>query len=232
MVHGGFHERLDAAWFQLIDALVAENYVVIFPEYRGSRGYGPEIYDNDYGVTDTADVLASADFIARQPFVDPARLGIYGESRGGMVSLLALEHQPQRFKVAVDVVGLTDFVAYMAYKPEYRRREVAEESASFEKKLPDTNLPAYINVSPINFVDKIETPLLVLATKGDKVAPLTLHTGRLLDALKARGKVFDSKIYEAAPGGHIFMRGQSPERDDATARILAWYRRYFGGEAK
>jgi dipeptidyl aminopeptidase/acylaminoacyl peptidase len=232
MVHGGFHERLDPSWFPLINRLLDEGYVVIFPEYRGSRGYGPEIYENDYGVSDTADVLAAADYVAGLPFVDPGRLGIYGESRGGMVALLAIEQQPQRFKAAVDVVGLTDFVAYMAYKPEYRRREVAEESRSFGGKLPDTNLPAYMAVSPINNVDKIETPLLVMATTGDKVAPVTLHTGRLLDALKARGKVHDSMMYENAPGGHIFMRGESAEREDATRRLVAWYGRYLKGAAQ
>lgn len=232
MVHGGFHERLDPSWFPLINTLLDEGYVVIFPEYRGSRGYGPDIYENDYGVTDTADVLAAAEFVAGLPYVDPDRLGIYGESRGGMVSLLALEQQPKRFRAAVDVVGLTDFVAYMAYKPEYRRREVAEESPSFGGKLPDTNLPAYMAVSPINAVDRIETPLLVMATTGDKVAPVTLHTGRLLDALKARGKVHESMMYENAPGGHIFMRGESAERYDATRRLVAWYARWLKGAAQ
>jgi dipeptidyl aminopeptidase/acylaminoacyl peptidase len=222
MVHGGFHERFNVEWFPLIRGLVDRGYVVVFPEYHGTRGYGANLYVNDYGVSDTADVLAAADYIAKKPFVDPNRLGIIGESRGGMVSLLAIEKEPKKFKAAVDVVGLTDFVAYMAYKPEYRRQEVAKESKSFGGKLPNENLAAYMAVSPINGVDRIETPLLVMASTGDKVAPITLHTGRLLDALKARGKRFESHIYDNAPGGHIFMHGDQPERDDAYARIYAW----------
>lgn len=226
LVHGGFHERLNVEWFPLIVALVKRGYVVVFPEYRGSRGYGANLYVNDYGSTDTADVLAAADYVSRKPFVDPQRLGIVGESRGGMVTLLAIEREPTRFKAAVDVVGLTDFVAYMAYKPEYRRQEVARESASFGGQLPNDNLAAYMAASPINAVDRIQTPLLVMASTGDTIAPLQLHTGRLLDALKARGKVFEAKIYDNAPGGHIFMHGDQPERDDAYARIFAWLDRY------
>lgn len=226
VVHGGFHERFNVEWFPLITSLVERGYVVIFPEYRGSRGYGSNHFRNDYGVTDTADVLAAADYVARKPFVDPARLAIVGESRGGMITLLAIQQQPTRFKAAVDVVGLTDFVAYMAYKPEYRRQEVARENPSFGGKLPNDNLAAYMAVSPINHVDKIQTPLLVMASTGDTIAPITLHTGRLLDALKARNKVFESKIYENAPGGHIFMHGDQPERDDAYARIFAWLDKY------
>ncbi|MGI8741102.1 MAG: hypothetical protein ACR2NN_00750, partial [Bryobacteraceae bacterium] len=45
--------------------------------------------------------------------------------------------------------GLTDFVAYMSYKPDYRRAEMAME-ASFSGKLPNDNLTAYMDVSPVN----------------------------------------------------------------------------------
>jgi len=227
MVHGGFHERFDWRWFQLIDLAVSKGYVVIFPEYRGSRGYGANHYVNDYGVTDTADTLAAAQYLAEQVFTDPVRLGILGESRGGMVTLLAIENEPARFKAAVDIVGLTDFVAYMAYKPEYRRKEVAKESPSFKGKLPDENLAAYMQVSPINHVEKITAPLLVLATRGDQIAPFDLHTGRLLDILKAKGKLFEAKIYDAAPGGHIFMDGDTPEQRDALQRIFDFLERHL-----
>lgn len=227
MVHGGFHERFDWRWFQLVDTAVAKGYVVIFPEYRGSRGYGPNHYRNEYGITDTADVLASADYLGNQSFVDPDRLGIIGQSRGGMVTLLAIEKAPSKFKVAVDIVGLTDFVAYMAYKPEYRRQEVAAESAYFKNKLPDENLAAYMEVSPINHVDKITAPLLVLATTNDKIVPLQLHTGRLLDALKAKGKQHEFHIYDNAPGGHVFMDGDTEEQRDASKRTFEFVGRYL-----
>jgi len=227
LVHGGFHEHFNHSWFWMVEQAVSRGYVVIFPEYRGSRGYGDRHFRNDYGVTDVADVLSAADFVARQPDVDAERIGIVGESRGGMVTLLAIEKQPRRFRVAVDIVGLTDFVAYMAYKPEYRRQEVANESAGFAGKLPNDNLAAYMAVSPINNVDAIESPLLVIATTGDKIAPLSLHTGRLIDALKARGKTFEAKIYEDAPGGHVFMHGDTPERDDAAKRVFDFVARYL-----
>lgn len=227
LVHGGFHERLNVEWFPLISEFIKRGYVVIFPEYRGSRGYGENLYQNDYGVTDTADVLAAAKYIGGKPFVDGSRIGVVGESRGGMTTLLAIEKEPRTFKVAVDIVGLTDFVAYMAYKPEYRRKEVAKESASLGGKLPNENLAAYMAISPVNGVAKIETPLLILATTGDKIAPLTLHTGRLIESLKANNKVFQSKIYENAPGGHVFMHGDTAERADAFSRITAWLQTYL-----
>lgn len=226
LVHGGFHERFNIEWFDLIEQAIDKGYVLIFPEYRGSRGYGANHFKNDYGTTDVADVLAAADYFAGKEFVDAKRLGIYGRSRGGMIALLAIEKRPKLFKAAVDVVGLTDFVAYMAYKPEYRRQEVAKASG-FGGKMPFENLPAYMAVSPINNVDAIETPLLVLATTGDDIAPISLHTGRLLDVLKARNKVHEAHIYDNAPGGHVFSRGDTPEQRDASARTFKFLNRYL-----
>jgi len=226
IVHGGFHEKLDWRFFKLIDNAVSQGYAVIFPEYRGSAGYGEAVYTNSYGVTDVADVLAAADYLAKKDFVDASRMGILGHSRGGMTTLLAIEKAPKRFQAAVDIAGLTDFVAYMSYKPDARRMEVAKEK-EFGGKLPPENLPAYMEVSPINYVDAIQTPLLVLATSGDKIVPLALHTGRLIDALKARGKVFASHIYDQAPGGHTFLFGDSDEQRDCFQRSFDWLAKYL-----
>jgi dipeptidyl aminopeptidase/acylaminoacyl peptidase len=227
MVHGGFHERFSWEWFKLVRMAVDRGYVVMFPEYRGSRGYGSDYYENDYGTTDTSDVLAAAKYLRGKDFIDPAHLGVLGVSRGGMVALLAIEREQNAFQAAVDIVGLTDFVAYMSYKPEYRRLEVAHDNASFGGKGPDKNLPAYMAVSPINAVERIQTPLLVLGTTGDKIAPLQLHGGRLIDVLKAKGKVFDSHIYDNAAGGHTFISADIPEAADAMKRSFLWLDRYL-----
>jgi dipeptidyl aminopeptidase/acylaminoacyl peptidase len=227
IVHGAFHGRLDWRFFDLIEYAVGHGYVVMFPEYRGSSGYGDQLYKNNYGITDVADVLASTDYLVKsQPNVDPNRLGIYGHSRGGMVTLLAIERAPNKFKAAVDVAGLADFLAFMAYKPDFRRMETASEPY-FGGKLPSENLAPYMEISPLNHVDQIRTPLFVAATTGDKTVPLNLHSGRLIDLLKARDKVFESKIYDNAPGDHIFLFGDSDERKDLFERTFAFLAKYL-----
>lgn len=226
LLHGGFHQHFDVEWFPLVRGLVEHGYVVMFPEYHGSRGYGPEIFTNDYGHSDVDDTIAAAHYIVTKPYVDGSRIAIAGESRGGMITLLAIERAPKLFKAAIDVVGLTDFVAYMAYKPEYRRQEVAREKG-FGGKLPFENLGAYMYASPINYVAKIEAPLLVLSNKGDEIAPMQLHTGRLIELLKLYKKTYDAKIYENVPGGHVFLHGDTPQRADAYGRIYAWLGQYL-----
>lgn len=227
MVHGGFHEHFDERWFKKVDTAIAQGYVVIFPEYRASRGYGAEIYKSDYGTLDTSDVVDASKYFARQPFVDANRMAIFGQSRGGMLTLLAIQKEPKLYAAAVDLVGLADFVAFMAYKPEWRRVETARENASFKGKTPDENLAAYMDVSPVFHVDKIQTPLFVVATTGDKIAPWELHSGRLIDALKARGKVHETKIYDNAPGGHVFTDGDTEEARDALKRIFEFIGKYL-----
>ena len=227
VVHGAFHGHLEWQLFDLIEFAVSKGYIVIFPEYRGSSGYGDVHYKNSYGITDTADVLASADYLVKShPYVDAKRLAILGHSRGGMVTLLAIEHAPNKFKAAVDVAGLTDFLAFMAYKPDFRRMETASEP-EFGGKLPSENLGPYLDISPLNHVDEIQTPLYIFATTGDKTVPLTLHTGRLIDALRSRGKVFESKIYDQAPGDHVFLYGDTDERRDMFNRAFEFLGKYL-----
>jgi dipeptidyl aminopeptidase/acylaminoacyl peptidase len=226
LLHGGFHEKLDWRFFRYIDAAVTRGFVVIFPEYRGSRGYGENMYQNDYGVTDLEDVLAGADFLASLPYVDATRLGILGHSRGGMLTMRAIEEQPNRFRAAVEIAGLVDFLSYMAYKPDARRDEVATEKV-FGGKLPSQNLQPYLDISPITYVDKIQTPLLLLGTTLDDEVPFSLHGGRMADALKARGKTFDVHVYDKAPGGHVFLFGDTPEAQDCLKRAIDYLAGYL-----
>ncbi|NJO12452.1 MAG: S9 family peptidase [Gammaproteobacteria bacterium] len=225
-VHGGFHYSLDEEYFGYIERFVREGYVVMFPEYRGSRGYGKEWYDaQEYGAGDVDDVLSAAEHLAAKPFINANRLGIVGRSRGGMVTLLAIEKKPKLFAAAVDVVGLADFLMYMAYKPEYRRQEVASEPHF--KGLPFDNLQAYIDSSPIMHVKKIEAPLLIHATTFDRTVPHTVHSERLVEALKAHGKKYEYKLYERAPGGHGFSEGDSPQAIDSLNRIVDFLGRHL-----
>ena len=148
MVHGAFHGHFNETWFGKVEMAVAKGYVVIYPEYRGSRGYGAEIYRSDYGRLETSDVLDASRYFARQPFVDPDRMAIYGHSRGGMITLLAIQQEPRLFKAAAHLSGLADLVAWMSYKADWRRQETARENPR-SRQDPDENLPAYMEISPV-----------------------------------------------------------------------------------
>ncbi|MSU50457.1 MAG: S9 family peptidase [Opitutus sp.] len=226
MVHGGNHIQLTAPWFPWIAEAVRRGYAVIYPEYRGSSGHEETIYENSYGVTDLADVLAAAAYFSGKEFVDPARLGIFGHSRGGMLTMRAIETEPKRFKAAVEIAGVMDLVAFMSYKTDARRQDMASQKA-FGGKLPNQNLGAYIGVSPAFFVEKIETPVLLLSTTGDASVPYQLHAKRVIEALKAYGKTYDEHLYELAPGGHEYLFVDSAEAHDSMKRTFEWFAKYL-----
>lgn len=184
-----------------------------------SRGSAPT-KAQDYGGKDGDDVLDAADYPASRAGVDPARLRMMGRSRGGMIALPAIERSPKKSRAAVDVVGNTDFVASMSYEPEYRR-QVAARTARFAGT-PFENRPAYLDASPLTHVHKIETPLLMNATTYDRTVPVQLHTERLIDALRARGKNDEVKIDDRAPGGHGFSQGGSEQSRDSAEGIFAF----------
>jgi dipeptidyl aminopeptidase/acylaminoacyl peptidase len=231
MVHGSYHGALDPAIFATIAAAVDHGYIVIFPEYRGSRGYGQAQYDAiDFGGKEVDDIIAAADYLAAARPVKKDNIAIYGRSKGGMIVPLAIERFPGRFAAAVDVVGIADMVAYMAYKPGFRGSDVAKQPRFGGKSIAQDAGP-YIDVSPLNHVEDIKTPILVLNTTGDKTAPVQLHGGRLIELLKAHNKVFESKIYDNAPGGHIFAEVDSPEARDSEQRIFEFLAKYLHPQA-
>ena len=226
MVHGGNHTQLSQDWFPLIEEAVRRGYVVMYPEYRGSSGHGESIYNDNYGVWDLTDVRAAGAFLAGQEFVDASRLGIFGHSRGGMLSMRTLQEDPQRFKAAVDVAGLKDMVAFMSYKTDARRQAIADDP-NYGGKLPNQDLAAYIGVSPAFFVEKIETPILVLSTTGDTTVPYQLHNKRFVEALKAYGKVHEAHLYEEAYGRHGFIFDDNAAAIDARRRTFEWFAKYL-----
>lgn len=231
VLHGSYHGALTPNAFGMIAAAVTHGYIVIFPEYRGSRGYGEIYYDAiDYGGKEIDDVIAAADYLAQSRPVPRDRIGIYGRSKGGMMVLLAIQRFPKSFKAAVDVVGLTDMVAYMAYKPEYRRKDVAKQPR-FKGKHISKDVGPYMDVSPLNHVDSIRTPLLIHSTSGDKTAPVRLHGGRLIEVLKAHKIPYEAKIYDHAPGGHIYSELDTTQARDSEQRIFEFLGRYLRPQA-
>lgn len=227
MVHGGFHGRLDESDFATLRRAVDEGFVVIFPEYRGSRGYGKNHYDAiDYGGKEVNDVLAAAEYLAsRRAYVDPDRIAVMGRSHGGMIALLAAQRSPATFRAAVSDVGIADLLVWMEYKPEYRRLDMARQPM-FGGKLPEEDPAPYAYVSPINHVDALEIPVLLLATTGDRIVPSGVHTEPLAERMQAAGKEFEYHLYDRAPGGHLYAYADTPEGQDSQNRAFDFLRRH------
>jgi dipeptidyl aminopeptidase/acylaminoacyl peptidase len=223
-VHGGVHGDFDTGFAHVLRELLDQGYVVTAPEYRGSTGYGGEFYDQiDYGGTeidDTHDIRNWA--VENIPQVDPAKVGIIGWSHGGYHTLFNVFRWPSDYQVAYAGVPVSDLVQRMGYKSQDYR----DLFASFIGKSAEDDPKEYRQRSPVNHVDKLRTPLLVHTNTNDEDVNV-MEVQHLIAALKAAGKTFEYKIYENAPGGHVFNTIDTRLARESRKEIWAFLARHL-----
>ena len=203
--HGGVHGNFTLTYLHIVRELVEQGYSVIAPDYRGSTGYGMRFYEQiDYGGRETDDVLAARNWMLdAYPFLDEKRVGLVGWSHGGMISLMNVFGHPDAYAVVYAGVPVSDLVARLAYKPPTYAREFSV--AYHIGKTVAENPQEYQRRSPVTHAAELRTPLLIHTNTIDEDVSVE-EVKRLIRALTAAGKKFESKIYEAAPGGHMFNR--------------------------
>ncbi|RYC71613.1 alpha/beta hydrolase family protein [Spirosoma sordidisoli] len=204
-VHGGVHSDFNSSYAHIVRELIEQGYIIIAPEYRGSTGYGGSFYKQiDYGDYENDDVLAGKRWaVENLPQVDPDRVGIMGWSHGGMITLMNIFDHADDYKVAYAGVPVSDMIARMGYKNQSYRNEFS--AATHIGKDAADNVAEYRRRSPVWNAQKLKTPLLIHTNTNDEDVNV-LEVESLINALKANGKKFDYKIYQDAPGGHIFNR--------------------------
>ena len=223
-VHGGVHGDFDTFYVHIVRELIGQGYVIVAPEYRGSTGYGSDLYNQiDYGGAEVDDVHDARDWaVENLTNIDPARVGIIGWSHGGYQALLNIFRWPDDYKVAYAGVPVSDLVQRMGYKSQ-GYRETFEE---FIGKQAEGNVMEYRRRSPVYHAGKLQTPLLIHSTTNDEDVNV-LEVEHLIAALKAAGKKFECKIYENAPGGHVFNRIDTKLARDSRREIWAFLARYL-----
>jgi len=200
-----------------------QGYVVVAPEYRGSSGYGPAYAKAaDYGGKENEDVLGARQWmIERYPFIDPARVGLVGWSHGGMIALFNIFFHPEAYACAYAGEPVADLRERRKYlKSMYQTiADSAGEAAARDDE-------EYRRRSPVTWAAKLEKPLLIHGNTSDETVHV-IEVQRLVEALKAAGRQFEYKIYEAAPGGHHFNRIDTKLARESRAEIYDFLGKYL-----
>ena len=201
--HGGVHGRLTSTYAHIFREGLERGYVIVSPEYRGSIGHGSDLYNQiDYGGAEVDDVHDARNWAVEMlPFVDGKRVGIFGWSHGGFQTLMNIFMWPDDYEVAYAGVPVSDLVQRMGYMSEGYRKMFAE----FVGGTAQQNLDEYRRRSPVYHAAKLQTPLLIHTTTNDDDVRV-IEVEHLINALKAAGKKFEHKIYQDAPGAHVFNR--------------------------
>src|SRR5437773_4747822 len=223
-VHGGVHGDFETSYAHIIRELMSEGYVVVAPEYRGSTGYGEELYNQiDYGGAEIDDVKSARDWaVENLASVDGKRVGIIGWSHGGYQTLMNILTWPDAYQVAYAGVPVSDLVQRMGYKSQGYRDIFSE----FIGKEAEANVAEYRKRSPVNHVEALKIPLLIHTNTNDEDVNV-LEVEHLIEALKAAGKKFEYKIYQNAPGGHQINRIDTKLAKESRQEIWALLAKYL-----
>ncbi len=224
--HGGVHSDFSTYYTHIVRELMAQQYIVVAAEYRGSTGYGKGHYEKiDYGGLEVEDVDASREYmIANCEMVDQNRVGIIGWSHGGLISLMNVFDHPENYKVAYAGVPVSDLVARMGYQTQ-DYRELYSADYHIGKSAHD-NLEEYRRRSPAWQAHKLKTPLLIHTNTNDDDVNV-LEVEHLIKSLKAENKKFEYKIYEELPGGHSFNRLDNRKAREIRLEIYHFLENYL-----
>lgn len=224
--HSGVHADMNTYYAHIIRELMAQGYVVVATEYRGSTGYGKGAYQAiDYGGRENADVKAGRDYmIENYSFVDKDRVGIIGWSHGGMITLMNLFEYPAAYKVGFAGVPVSDLISRMGIADDGYRKLF---SAPYHLNATvEQNVQEYKRRSPAWNTHKLQTPLLIYSSTNDDDVDV-LEVEHLIKGLKADGKKFEYKIFDKASGGHSFDRMDSKEATDIRYTMYKFIEKYL-----
>jgi len=211
-IHGGPTAQTMNSFNRFVQYAVNQGYMVLAPNYRGSTGYGKEFQQAnlfDMGGGDLQDVLAGVDWIKQTGHLDPNKIAVMGGSYGGYLSMMAVTKAPEVWAAGVPIVPFVNWFTEIENEdPVLQQSDLATMGDVVKNKA------LYEDRSPINFIDQIKAPLLLLAGGHDPRCPKS-ETQQVVDAIKKRGGTVDAKIYENE--GHGFARVEN--QIDAYKRV-------------
>lgn len=225
--HGGIHASVSSTSItHLAKELLAQGYIVVAPDYRGSTGYGRRIYENiDYGGLENEDVLATRDYMVENySVVDSTRIGLLGWSHGGMISLMNILRYPDKYTCAYAGVPVSD----VTYRLSYQEKDYAK---NFTQKYhvngtPQEKPEEYARRSPVTYAHLLEKPLMITTCDNDDDVSWT-EVMRMITALKQANKEFEYEIYPKMPGAHQFERLDRKECTEIRFKTYEFLGKYL-----
>jgi dipeptidyl aminopeptidase/acylaminoacyl peptidase len=195
------------------EAFAGDGYAVLFPMPRGGAGYGEagqRMIVNRWGEDDYKDIMTGVDAMIARGIADADRLGVMGASYGGYMTNWIVT-QTGRFKAAAAAASICDL--------EDARLLVDGGDIMIQYfREPWENRASYAAHSPLNFVEKVTTPLLLQHGERDPRVPVA-GAWKMYRALKALGKTVELYVYPR--GGHVMY--EPTTQQEMMARGVDWF---------
>ncbi len=217
--HGGPISNYGDRFSAEMQLMAAQDYIVFYPNPRGSTGYGEEFANllfNNYPAEDYNDVMDGVDALIKQDIAHPDSLFVTGGSAGGIMTAWIIGKN-NRFRAAAVVKPVMNWISKTLVADNYfYYADYRYEGQPWE------NVENYMKFSPISLVGNIETPTLVMVGLSDLRTPSS-EAKQLYHALKIRKKA--TALVEI-PGAFHNISAKPSQLITKIDHILAWFDKY------
>ncbi|HEY8848714.1 MAG TPA: S9 family peptidase, partial [Thermoanaerobaculia bacterium] len=224
-IHGGPHAAYGWVFDHEFQWMAAKGYVVLYPNPRGSTSYGEQfgnIIQYHYPGDDYKDLMAGVDAVMARGSIDPSKLGVTGGSGGGILTNWTIT-QTDRFAAAVSQRSIADwadfwYVAdFSLFQPTWFRKAPWEDPEDFRAR------------SPITYIDRVKTPLMLIEGEADYRTPPMSGGEMMFRALKYRH--VPTVMVRFPEESHELSRSGKPwHRVERLQHIVGWFDQWLLGK--
>ncbi|HWQ35221.1 MAG TPA: S9 family peptidase [Blastocatellia bacterium] len=218
-IHGGPYGRFSDSYNSRAQIWAALGYAVLMPNPRGSTGYGHAFTVanvGDWGGKDFQDIMAGVDAVIAKGVADADKCVVMGGSYGGFMTFWTIT-QTDRFKAAIGHAAISDWYSF------HGQSDIPGLMEYGFKGTPWTATETYRRWSPMTYIDRVKTPILI--THGERDMRVNIQQGeQYYRSLKKRG--VETVFLRYPREGHGI---QEPNHQiDLQARQLEWFDKHLG----
>ncbi|EPS28726.1 hypothetical protein PDE_03672 [Penicillium oxalicum 114-2] len=197
-VHGGPNGAVTPALSLDIQYWTTRGFAVCAVNYTGSVAFGREYRERlsgYWGLVDVGDAVSAVEFLADKGLIDRTRVGIYGGSAGGYLTLRALHMFPETWAAGISSYGISDVKALQADSYKFESQDV--DRLLLCKTKPEDREAELKDRSPCYFAEQMKAPLLMLQGTEDMIVPIA-QARMMAEAMHSKGRVAEVVEFEGS----------------------------------
>ncbi|MCW4037368.1 MAG: S9 family peptidase [Candidatus Bathyarchaeota archaeon] len=205
LVHGGPESQSRPRFDFRVQYFLNKGYGVFLPNVRGSTGYGKaysHLDDTRKRMDSVRDLAQGAQWLKEQPNVDGYRIAVMGGSYGGFMVLSAVTVHPDLWAAGIDVVGISNLATFLENTSGYRRRHREAEYGSLKEDREFLE-----SIAPVNHIDNIKAPLMVIQGANDPRVPLS-ESEQMVKVMREKGKPVDFIVFQDEGHGVVRLKNK------------------------